>query len=361
MKGQCMTVFHRVERKVSHSRQKSILFDTRSYTAFPHVIRLDDRELLIAFRQAPRTEEIHHAHPASVVTVMRSRDGGISWDREWATQVGAGGGQELGLMYMGSGRVAGVLAWQEVVHSHDAVRGGVPQPFPTEYPFRTPGTYWIESDNWGLTWRPDRIRLVGMGTMPCAAPVMSANGMILLPVYTWDDKKSPMESVLYRSIDEGHIWSEPIIMARDREREYGEPCLVELEPGHLRAMYRVETEKGGTDRCFWTNESHDGGLTWSVPVNTGILSGACPRVLKLRDRRLLLTFGRRFEPYGIRAMLSADGGLTWGDEEWILRPGCNGDLGYTSSVELDDGQVLTTTYMQNARGITGIVGTFWHP
>ena len=136
---------------------------------------------------------------------------------------------------------------------------------------------------------------------------------------------------------------------------------MELDSGHLRAMHRVETERGGSDRCFGTNESLDGGRTWKEPENTGILSGACPRLLQLRDGRLLLTYGRRFEPFGIRAALSADGGATWDGTEWLLRPGRNADLGYTSSVELDNGEVLTTSYMQNARGVTGIVGTFWRP
>ena len=53
-------------------RQTDILFDPTSYTAFPHVVRLDGDELLIAFRQAPRQEQVRHTHPRSVITVMRS-------------------------------------------------------------------------------------------------------------------------------------------------------------------------------------------------------------------------------------------------------------------------------------------------
>ena len=88
-----------------------------------------------------------------------------------------------------------------------AVSQGVPVPYA--------GNVWVQSDNWGLTWRPDQIGLVGPGTMPCAAPIRSADGTNLLPVYTWDDNETPMESVLYRSDDGGHTWSEPIVMAVD--------------------------------------------------------------------------------------------------------------------------------------------------
>ena len=76
-------MIERGAKKAPGARKVDILFGARTYSAFPHVVRLDSRELLIAFRQAPRTREIHHAHPASVVTLMRSRDAGMSWDREW--------------------------------------------------------------------------------------------------------------------------------------------------------------------------------------------------------------------------------------------------------------------------------------
>ena len=110
---------------------------------------------------------------------------------------------------------------------------------------------------------------------------------------------------------------------------------------------------------FWTNESNDGGITWSKPENTRIQSGACPRLIRISDGRLLLTFGRRCPPFGIRAMLSDDGGATWGETAWILRTANNGNQGYTSSVELGKGRMFTVSYAENDEGITGIVGTFW--
>jgi hypothetical protein len=58
-------------------------------------------------------------------------------------------------------------------------------------------------------------------------------------------------------------------------------------------------------------------------------------------------------------MLSEDGGQTWGDTAWTIREMPNGNQGYTSSVELDDGLIFTTTYGENAESVTGIVGTFW--
>ncbi|HLA84579.1 MAG: hypothetical protein A2V98_20375 [Planctomycetes bacterium RBG_16_64_12] len=53
-------------------RQVDVLYDAAAYSAFPHVVRLNGHELLMAFRQAPRQERVRHTHPRSVITV-RSR------------------------------------------------------------------------------------------------------------------------------------------------------------------------------------------------------------------------------------------------------------------------------------------------
>ena len=136
---------------------------------------------------------------------------------------------------------------------------------------------------------------------------------------------------------------------------------MELDPGHLLCMLRVGNDaRAPLPGLFWQNESLDGGESWTSPKPMGMHSGACPRLLKLNDGRLLLTYGRRFEPFGLYASLSEDNGQTWGETGWLLRPAPNANQGYSSSIALDDGQIFTTCYAQNSRGITGITGTFWH-
>jgi len=56
--------------------------------------------------------------------------------------------------------------------------------------------------------------------------------------------------------------------------------------------------------------------------------------------------------------LSEDGGRTW-SEAILVRKAPNGDQGYTSSLELEPGRIFTTSYAQNRRGVTGIIGTSW--
>ena len=349
------------EWKVSralNSSQIDIYFEMDRYSAFPHLIRIQGEELLVSFREAPRVNGIQHTHPRSIITLIRSYDGGLTWDKKNTSQMGAGGGQELSLVSLGGEHVAGALAWHEVVQTNETIRTGIPQVYPAEFPFRTPGAFWAWSKTFGLTWLPHHSVFFGPGTMPCGSPLITSDGTLLCPVY--GDQQAGMSSTLYRSLDQGRTWAEPTIIAQGTKGvcDYCEPCVVETSTHQYRAFHRVENTLEGQG-CFWTNTSEDDGITWSIPQNTHILSGACPRILKLTDGRLLLTFGRRYPPFGIRAMLSHDGGETWGDTAWLLREANNWNQGYTSSIELGNNRILTVSYAENEDGITGIVGTLY--
>jgi hypothetical protein len=346
--------------KAPKARQTRIYSDPQSYSAFPHVVQLEGEELLLAFRQAPRHPAgVRHTDPRSIITVIRSPDAGHTWNVGDAAQLAAGGGQEFGLIYLGKGHVGGALAAHEVFPESEAERSGVPWTHPREFPFRNVGALWCWSDNYGITWRVDRTILVGSRLQACAPAVRLQDGTLMIPAYGALGRSKIGSSVLHRSDDGGATWSEAIDIARGTpaSRAYQEPVLMELAPGHLLCMMRVHDPKN--PGIFWRSESTDACNTWSKPVATGIRSGACPRLLKLRDGRLLLTYGRRVEPYGIYATISDDGGRSWGETSQ-LRPAPDTDHGYTSSVEFDDGRILTTTYGKNARGVTGITGTFWN-
>lgn len=127
-------------RSAPKPQQTQIFYDRFSHSAFPHVIRLEGDELLLAFRQAPREHRVRHTHPRSIITLIRSADGGQTWDNHNASQMAAGGGQELGLIYLGNGKVGGALAAHEVVPMHEGVRSGFSQVHQHEYPFRNVGS-----------------------------------------------------------------------------------------------------------------------------------------------------------------------------------------------------------------------------
>ena len=81
--------------------------------------------------------------------------------------------------------------------------------------------------------------------------------------------------------------------------------------------------------------------------------------LRLPDNRVLLTYGYRHKPFGIRArILNAECTDFATAPEIILRDdGGNSDLGYTWPVLMDGNRVLVTYYFNKADGTRQIAGT----
>ena len=82
-----------------------------------------------------------------------------------------------------------------------------------------------------------------------------------------------------------------------------------------------------------------------MPHSIGVW-GLPSHLLRLKDGRLLMSYGYRRRPFGNQARISKDHGKIWGEPITISGDGANGDLGYPSSVELTDGTLLTAWYEQ---------------
>ena len=95
--------------------------------------------------------------------------------------------------------------------------------------------------------------------------------------------------------------------------------------------------------------SLDGGLTWAAPTHVGDYGQHYPRVIKLRDGRLMMTFTQRalFYPIGLRAVFSYDDGETWDfDSDQVIISGftpwgwATGG-GFGNTLELADGTLVS--------------------
>jgi hypothetical protein len=114
-----------------------------------------------------------------------------------------------------------------------------------------------------------------------------------------------------------------------------------------------------------TYRSLDDGKSWkldTVPA-PDLGTGNPASLIRLKDGRICLTYGRRAAPYSIRARLSGDGGRTWSTEV-VLRDGGGGvDLGYPRSIQRADGKVVTVYYFCDRQ--TGseryVAATVWDP
>jgi hypothetical protein len=112
--------------------------------------------------------------------------------------------------------------------------------------------------------------------------------------------------------------------------------------------------------------SKDGGESWSFlnkpAPSTGGSVGNPPSLVRMRDGRLVITYGYRSQPFGIRACVSGDEGLTWGEETILRDDGGCWDLGYPRSVERPDGRIVTVYYFNDHPDQERyIAGTIWTP
>lgn len=109
--------------------------------------------------------------------------------------------------------------------------------------------------------------------------------------------------------------------------------------------------------------SNNDGLTWQrVGRPAPETGGNPPSVVGLRDQRLALIYGRRLEPFGLRAGISKDNGRTWSDEIVLRQDGGSWDLGYPRSVQRKDGKVVSIYYYNTREHPERFIGaTIWNP
>lgn len=135
------------------------------------------------------------------------------------------------------------------------------------------------------------------------------------------------------------------------------PSSVRLSPASILTLVRhrrwIEAYRSDDNGANWAH------VTRAVP-DTG--RGNPPSLLKLRDGRLVVTFGYRAEPYGIRARISRDQGKTWSDDIVLRSDAVDWDLGYTRSVQRRDGKIVTVYYYNDATSDERyIANTIWTP
>lgn len=201
-----------------------------------------------------------------------------------------------------------------------------------------PGTWMLRSTDGGITWSAPYDCLVNSPH----GPIQLSDGRLLYAgKQLWRDNSRVGAAV---STDDGVSWdwlAEIPSRPGDDSNNYHELHAVETGDGRIIAQIRNHN----TNNRYETlqTESDDGGRTWSEPHSIGVW-GYPSHLLALRDGRLLMTYGHRREPIGNQARLSEDGGRNWSQPLLISSDGTSTDLGYPSTVEFNDGTLLTVWY-----------------
>lgn len=157
------------------------------------------------------------------------------------------------------------------------------------------------------------------------------------------------QSTVVRSLDGGKTWGDHTVINRG-----GETSLLLLPSGKLLAAVRGGPVPSG-NKAVSLHQSIDDGRTWlriGDVTEPWELPGS---LLRLRDRRILLSFGDRRRPlYGAQAMLSRDEGKSWDRDErfQLVWDAPNTDCGYPDSLQLPDGRIFTVYYQVDDLGDT---------
>lgn len=115
-----------------------------------------------------------------------------------------------------------------------------------------------------------------------------------------------------------------------------------LPSGRILCMMRCQRDPTGV---MWSElfYSDDGGLTWGFLSRVNDF-GSPGSLVQLNDGRLVVVYGYRLRPQGIRAVVSEDEGGTWGPEIIVRDDGGSWDLGYPNAWAADDGRVGVIYY-----------------
>lgn len=315
------------------------------YHGWPTLARRANGELLLVYSGGREA----HVCPFGRVELMTSRDGGKSWTWPRVLLDSATDDRDAGVLETAKGTLL-VPTFTSLAYEPQLAKLKTSDPaksarwnsaherMTAEQRRADLGTWMIRSEDGGATWSAR----YGVPLNSPHGPVRLADGRLLYAGKELWTKAARIGAS--ESSDDGKTWSALTeIPARpgDDARKYHELHAVEAAPGRIIAHIRNENPANFGETL--QSESEDGRRTWTVPHTIGAW-GLPSHLLKLADGRLLMTYGYRRPPFGNQARLSTDTGRTWSEPMTISADGAGGDLGYPSTVQLDDGTLVTVWY-----------------
>ncbi len=355
---------------------KTISGESDRYCGWPSVCDIGGGEIAVVFSG----DRSGHVCPWGKVRMVSTKDGGETWSASVTLCNGVLDDRDAGLLRLANGDL--VLFWFTSVHYYeddyykehnpDYIRHFEKLDRGTVY--RDLGSFSRRSTDGGKTWEA-QVRL------PTSAPhggIQLADGRLIVVgnqnsqvrghLKTDQEEKTffganPM-LVVAESVDNGRNWRELSRISA----QFGacEPHLIEGADGVLRCYART------TQNLVYT-ESRDGGKLWTPLKMTALPSlNNPPSIMRLRNGRALLTYGRRVcdakqkdtgWKTGVYARLG-DHDATLGSfesaAEITVYVSDNIDMGYASTVECAD-EALLTVFYAHEKTDASIMATKWRP
>ena len=343
--------------------------DTTFFSSFPSVVKRPDGKIIVAFRRAPdrkifSEKYTNHVDPNSYLVKVQSDDG-ENWtsDPELIYAHPFGGSQGPCLLQLRDGTLLCMsYGWayvrQEGIHN-------LRKPYSEAGGTISLGGYYVRSIDGGKTWiGPEypphiapEINYDAMGRpRPAAnrgALYEGKSGRIFWVVAAQYDSSGKSSTHLITSDDKGHTWQYSCPVAVDEKASFNETSVYETPKGDIVAFLR--TSKMDGQACI--SRSTDGGRSFQWQKMG--FQGYPLHALRLPDNRVLLTYGYRYKPFGIRARILNPECTDFAEApEIVLRDdGGTTDIGYTWPVQLDDNRILVVYYFNKNDGTRYIAGT----
>jgi hypothetical protein len=328
-----------VESIVTISRQPEF------YHGWPTLARCRNGDLVVAYSGGRDA----HVCPFGRVEWMRSRDGGRTWSWPEVLLNSPIDDRDSGVLETASGSLLVTtftsLAYETVLREASGWGAEKLHRWQAANLRTTPeqrsallDTWMLRSTDAGMTW-----------SAPYRVPVNSPHGPTLLAdgrlLYAGKQLWQPGQKVgVCESSDDGKTWrwlSEIPARPGDSVAQYHELHAVQAADGRVIVHIRNHNTRNLGETL--QTESADGGRTWTTPHSIGVW-GLPSHLLRLRDGRLLMSYGYRRAPFGNQARISSNHGGAWSEPIMISDDGAGIDLGYPSTVELESGQFLTVWY-----------------
>ncbi len=345
--------------------------DSLFHAAFPSAIKREDGKILVAFRRSPDHRIFgepysNHVDPNSYLMMVSSTDG-----EHWTEQPELfyahpfGGSQDPCLLQLQDGKLlCASYCWRYL--TQEAV-SKLKKPYlqTSAEGFIFMGGYLVYSTDGGEKWQGpvypphlnDEINYNAMG-IPLSAYNRGAlyegkDGRIFWAVAA-STASGHTNTHLLTSADEGLTWEYSCPVASDTVASFNETSVYETPKGDIVAFMR--SAKIDDQACI--ARSTDGGKSFQEWKSMGF-QGHPLHALRLHDNRVMLTYGYRHKPAGIRArILNAECTDYETASEFIIRDdGGSNDLGYPWSVQLDEHRVLVVYYFNKENGPKHIAGT----
>lgn len=293
--------------------------------AWPNLVLLTDGTIAALIFNQPS-----HGRLIGGIDCYASTDGGKTWARR-ATAAPPDPDVEHTRMNHG----AGLAANRDII----VIAGGwTLYPKPNEHgPYQVDKLmrpYVSRSTDGGHTWTIEREAFPdtapdGQRFVPFGSIARASDNTLRASAYVVGGK-----TYVLRSDDDGRTWKDPVRI--ETELKPNETTLWSDGKGRILAAARTRTLE-----IF---ESTDDGKSWRHLSRASDDLGIPGDLRQLADGRLLVTHGnRRKGGEGVDARVSEDGGRTWSPPRRVA-DFIGYDGGYPSSVQRDDGMVVTAYY-----------------